>query len=432
MRRRVHHSAEILFATWEGGGNIPPTLEAARRMASRGHRVRLMADPCVEDETRATGVEFVPWTSAPGRRRRGELVEYMRDWDGCPAEVGFARLAEGLMCGPAGTFAADVLAELYRRPADVIVSSEMLFGVMMAAERAGVPLAILTANVSLFPIPGVPPFGPGFFPPRTEEDRRVQAQAAAEYRAMFNALLGPVNQARTSLGLPPLGDMFEQLEVADRILLGTSAAFDFESTGLPPRTRYVGPMLEDPTWVTPWCSPWPASSTEPLVAVAFSTTYQAQCQAVQCTMEALGRLPVHGLVTLGPAIEREQFDVPPNVVVCASAPHSRVFQEASVVVTHGGHGTVMRGLAAGSPLLVMPMGRDQNDNAARVVARGAGLMLAPDASSERIQHALRTLLDEPCYRRDAAALGEVLRADAAASPLAEELESLVPRRMRAA
>lgn len=432
MRKRLHQSAEYLFAVWEGGGNVPPALEAARRMAARGHHVRLMADPCVEDEARAAGLEFVPWTSAPSRRRRGERAEYMRDWDGCTAEVGFARLAEGLMCGPAGAFAADVLAELERRPADVIVSSEMLFGVMIAAERAGLPLAILTANVSLFPVPGVPPFGPGFFPPRTEEDRRVQAQAAADYRSMFNALLGRLNEARTTLGLAPLGDVFEQLDVAERVLLGTSAAFDFDSTGLPPGTRYVGPMLEDPTWVTPWSSPWPASSTEPLVAVAFSTTYQAQCRTVQRTMEALRRLPVRGLVTLGPAIDRERFEVPPNVVVCASAPHSRVFEEASVVVTHGGHGTVVRGLVAGAPLLVIPMGRDQNDNAARVVARGAGLMLASDASSDRIHDALRTLLDEPRYRRDAAALGHALRADAAASPLVDELESLVPRRMRAA
>src|SRR5207248_8948080 len=60
-----------------------------------------------------------------------------------------------------------------------------------------------------------------------------------------------------------------------------------------------------------------------------------------------------------------------NVHVCASAPHSELLKQAAVVVTHAGHGTVIRALAAGVPLVCMPMGRDQNENAARVVFRGA-------------------------------------------------------------
>ena len=46
-----------------------------------------------------------------------------------------------------------------------------------------------------------------------------------------------------------------------------------------------------------------------------------------------------------------------------------------VVVTHGGHGTVMKALAAGVPLVILPHGRDQADTAARVTARSAGIAL---------------------------------------------------------
>jgi UDP:flavonoid glycosyltransferase YjiC (YdhE family) len=43
-----------------------------------------------------------------------------------------------------------------------------------------------------------------------------------------------------------------------------------------------------------------------------------------------------------------------------SAPHDAVMKEVSIVVTHGGHGTASRALWHGLPLLVIPMGRDQN------------------------------------------------------------------------
>ncbi len=64
---------------------------------------------------------------------------------------------------------------------------------------------------------------------------------------------------------------------------------------------------------------------------------------------------------------------PKNVTLLHSAPHDLVMKEASLVVTHGGHGTVSRALIHGLPLLVMPMGRDQNDNAMRVEATAPGL-----------------------------------------------------------
>ena len=60
---------------------------------------------------------------------------------------------------------------------------------------------------------------------------------------------------------------------------------------------------------------------------------------------------------------------------------------AALVVTHCGHGTVMRALSHGRPMLCLPMGRDQNDNAARVVARGAGLRLGADAAPPAIRSA---------------------------------------------
>jgi UDP:flavonoid glycosyltransferase YjiC (YdhE family) len=80
----------------------------------------------------------------------------------------------------------------------------------------------------------------------------------------------------------------------------------------------------------------------------------------------------------------------------------------------------------------MPMGRDQNENAARVVARGVGLRLSPGATVEAIQRAARTLLDDPGYRARAAALGAQIVEDARRSPAIDVLEEIASRHSAAA
>ena len=64
------------------------------------------------------------------------------------------------------------------------------------------------------------------------------------------------------------------------------------------------------------------------------------------------------------------LDPPPNVTVVRSAPHTQALEHAAVAISHGGHGTTMKALAAGVPTLVLPLGRDQPDIGARRRALG--------------------------------------------------------------
>ena len=82
----------------------------------------------------------------------------------------------------------------------------------------------------------------------------------------------------------------------------------------------------------------------------------------------------------------------------------------------------MKTLAAGKPMLVIPHGRDQNDNALRIVSRGAGLSLPPSATTEEIRAALTRLLSEPSFAQAARALGAAVRREVENSPLISILE----------
>jgi UDP:flavonoid glycosyltransferase YjiC (YdhE family) len=154
-----------------------------------------------------------------------------------------------------------------------------------------------------------------------------------------------------------------------------------------------------------------------------SSTFQDQITPLQHVIDALGSLPVKALVTVGPALDVTVVRSAPNVTVVASAPHRQVLRDTAVVITHGGHGTVVKALAAGVPMVLMPHGRDQADTAVRVVTHGAGVALTRSARPDAIGAAVRQLLENPSYRAAAQRLGETIRRDAASDLLVTELEA---------
>jgi UDP:flavonoid glycosyltransferase YjiC (YdhE family) len=115
---------------------------------------------------------------------------------------------------------------------------------------------------------------------------------------------------------------------------------------------------------------------------------------------------------------------PKGVTLLPSAPHDAVMKEVSLVITHGGHGTVSRALRNGLPMLLMPMGRDQNDIALRVEARGAGLTLPPEASEAEIAAALARLTKESRFALAARRLQGAMAREITSERLVEEIEEI--------
>ncbi|WP_165186832.1 glycosyltransferase [Caulobacter soli] len=416
--------ARYLFTTWEGGGHVQPMLLVARDLAARGHAVLVLSDPCNESDAAALDVPFHPWTTAPFQTGKTRDDDRLKDHEADNPLAVIQRLLDRVMAGPALAYAQDTLAAIDTFAPDVVVSQELLLGPMAAAEAKGLPLALLAANVwSLPTMPGAPPFGAGMLPATSDEERGMHAMVGQMSRTFFQAGLPDLNAARAALGLAPLDDLFAQLDTAKAILLATSRAFDFAPDPLPAPFAHVGPYLADPAWAQPFTPP---PGDAPLVVVSFSSLYQAQEPALRAIIAALGDLPVRGVATTGPTIDPAEFEAPSNVSVVRSAPHGDLLKHAALFVTHAGHGSALRPLMAGVPLLCLPMGRDQNDNAARVAHRGAGLTLPADANSETIAAAVRRLLEEPAFKAAAETLGAAIRADEASRDAALVLEGLVP------
>jgi MGT family glycosyltransferase len=214
---------------------------------------------------------------------------------------------------------------------------------------------------------------------------------------------------------------------SNRILVCSSPSFDFAPSSIPGNVLYAGPQLDDAPSAASR-NPWAMPSGRPLVLVGLSSTVMRQEGLLQRIAQALGQLQVQGLITTGPAVDPALIAAPPNVTVTRWVRHADVLPGCSLIITHGGHGTVMKALTAGVPLLVVPLGRDQPDNAARVVHVGAGIRLRKNASVSALRTATARVIEDPRYRAAARRMASRLAAERDDNLVVDELEHVAAGR----
>ena len=257
----------------------------------------------------------------------------------------------------------------------------------------------------------------------------------------------------TSLGVPYVDVGYGTL--IDRALLiaaGTAAAPHWRACGLEPhplaglfRHLYIDPC--PPTLQNPeiadlkavqklrqtvaeqvdqrpsWMVALPHNQT---VYLTLGTIWNTDIDLFRLAIDALADR-VNLIVTIGRQNDPELFGPQPaGVVIRSYIPQDELLPWCDAAVVHGGSGTVLGALAHGVPLLVLPQGADQWNNAERVAAAGAGLrLLRDDVSIDAIRHAVRALLKEPSYRRTSTTIAGEIRVMPSAAEAMTRIEALI-------
>lgn len=408
-----------LFVTWEGGGNVPPVLGLAKRLLDRGHRVRILSEPCLQETIQSMGAEFLAFNKHFVRTDR--TVDIIQDWNAGPMNLA---TFDNIIVRPALDVAMETQAALKATPTDVLVADLMMIGSMIAAEALGIPRVALFHMPEYLPGPNRPPGGFGLNPKAGLTGRLRDRFLSSLFQHVTNRFLPRLNAVREQFNLVSMSSFMDVYHQADLRLIQTSQAFDLPILPLPANVRYVGPILDDPDW-SEWDSQsFPVDETKPLVLLSLSSTFQNQRQTLENAIAAMADLPIHGLVTLGPSMAKERFQGADNVTIASALPHSKILPNASAVVTHAGHGTIMSALAHGLPLVCLPMGRDQTDNAARIVYHGAGLKLSAKAKPQQIADAIQQVLNDPGFARNARRLRDAILSDVSDNQAVWELENI--------
>ena len=191
--------------------------------------------------------------------------------------------------------------------------------------------------------------------------------------------------------------------------------------GEPPSERIpIRPCDPEPANPPAWLGPMGA----PLIYVTLGTIFNNPA-LYRPLLDGLGALDGHAaaLVTVGRAGDTAAVGpVPERVRVEQYVPQAQVLPSCHVLVGHGGSGTTLGALAHGLPMLLVPKGADQFDNAVRCEEAGAAIVLTPDeVTADAVRDALLCLLDEPSFRSSA----ERVAAEIAAMPAPSEAAARV-------
>src|SRR5579863_9546354 len=128
----------------------------------------------------------------------------------------------------------------------------------------------------------------------------------------------------------------------------------------------------------------------------------------------------------GGVVEPGELVSPAHASVLNYAAHDPIMKRAALVMTHGGHGTAMRALRSGVPMVVIPgLAGDQPFVAAAVQEWGTGRALPGDADAAAMRSAAQEVLATPSFRLNAEARQRALAGVDGAVNAANEVEALL-------
>jgi MGT family glycosyltransferase len=194
--------------------------------------------------------------------------------------------------------------------------------------------------------------------------------------------------------------------------------------------RPLGPSVRlRPTLAVDGAAPaWLEGLREPLVYVTMGTVFNEGAD-FRPLLDALADVDVPALVTVGRDGDPGALGaVPAHVRVERFVPQGHVLPRCAAVLCHGGSGTVLGALAAGVPLVLLPQGADQFENADRCERAGVAVVLWPgEVTAAAVAAALRTVLRSPELGSAARALGAEIGALPDANEVASAVESWIAR-----
>lgn len=419
--------ARIVFVTWGSLGDLHPYLALAGELRDRGHDVAVATLRAWRPNVEAARIEFRPLRPdvAPDDPNAREIVRRLLDARGGPAYLFTQVFAPRIRETYEDTMAA-------ARGADLLVSHQVPLTTPIVAEQRGVrwvsgvllPMAFLSAYD-----PSTPPQAPWL--------RDVAALHPSLTRAVHalgrwatRPWVEHIHRLREDLGLPRGGNpVFEGQHSPWRVLGLFSRVLARVQPDFPPRTTITGFPFYDgavPRPIDPALRRFLESGDPPIVFTLGSSAVWIAEDFYRVSLEVVRRLGRRALFLAADQTDALRAVAPAGVGVFEYAPHALVMPRGSIVVHQGGVGTTGQALRSGRPMLVVPFGQDQPDNARRCAGLGVARSIPrPRYTVDRAVRELTRLLDDPAYARRAASVGEEVRAEQGAETACDLIEEVL-------
>jgi UDP:flavonoid glycosyltransferase YjiC (YdhE family) len=371
----VSRPLRIFLGAFGQPGHAFPMLALGAELARRGHDVTYETWENWRTDVEAAGMRFL---SAPEYRIVPTLEEPLE-----PYEVVYRA-------------AGETREQIQASGAEVVVHDILTLAPALAGELEG--LAVATLVPHLYPVnaPGFPPYSTGARLPRTPMGHWFWKWATAKMEDGLALGREQLNDTRRRLGLGPRPQFHGGLS-PELCLVATFPQLEYPRDW-PASVEVIGPLFWEPE--TPAVAI--PEGDGPLVLIAPSTAQDPYQRMLHAALAGLGGRP-RGLGDPGPlrvlaTTNRRPLSRPvapsANTTLVNWLSYAQTMPMADLVVLHAGHGTLVRALACGTPVVAIPHVGDMAENAARVDWAGAGVRLPWNLLSPRtLRLAVQRALD---------------------------------------
>jgi MGT family glycosyltransferase len=188
-------------------------------------------------------------------------------------------------------------------------------------------------------------------------------------------------------------------------------ALEFEVVGdKPSGLHYTGPFVHSEQ--RPAVEfPWERLDGRPLIYASMGTLQNGSEAIFRTIAEACAGLDSQLLISLGGGLDPARLGkLAGNPLVVSFAPQLEILKRAVLVITHAGLNTVLESLCEGVPLVAVPLANDQPGVAARVMARGACVVVPLQRlNAARLRKAVMLVLQDARYREAAQVLQRTIQ-----------------------
>lgn len=427
------HRRYALFVSIPLIGHLNPLIPQAEELARRGWHVALASTSEVRShvERQAKGVEFVdlgPLGAVAEQLQRTEVESALDQ----TYTRGTAKMTANFVELWPTMYDALLRAVSERRP-DVMIVNIMTFAAMDVADREGIPFIVNNPYLlAVLPSTVIPPVDrlPFYLSAKSVHDLTTVDLIRNRFLRLLapfalNQTLGKrLNALRMQKGRAPV-DLYSIL--ADRMII-TNSTFGIEyPRALSPLVFALGPMISQPEPLPEAYSAWFAEGP-PVVYANLGTLAMASRDVVVRMLSAFESTDFRVLWVLKKELQEaiRALKIPDNVRIESWVPSvSAVLSHDNVrvFISHCGVNSVYESLAAGTPIVGIPMMAGQREMAIRVQDAGVGLSVNKSTfTPEELRRAVLRVLQDDSFRRPIPALQSLFKLAGGAGRAADLIE----------
>ncbi len=428
-------SATVVFFPEGAFGPTNNCVGIGRVLRERGHRVVFVVEESFAGTLEAQGFEEALMRLGPPPAEPEVPGQFWKDFIRDTAPVFRLPTIEQLGGFLQPTWQALIDGSMYVEPRlraifgelepDVIVEDNVV--AFPAVATAGAPwVRIASCNPLELPDAAIPPVFSGY----DSRDRTGWEDFETERDVTHGEMWAAFDAFTRDAGGPPLPPRQFMFESPDLNLFLYPGEADYRrSEPLGPTWRRLDACVRetDETWE------WPAGfephrpDAGPLLYLSLGSLGSADVDLMNRLMGHLADSPYRVIVSKGP--QAELVNLADNMWGAEFVPQTKILPHVDLVITHGGNNTFTECLAAGRPMVVLPLFWDQYDNAQRANELGFGIRLDTyGCARDELLGAIDRLLVDHTLRTRMAAIGERIGSVPGTVTAADLIERLAVRR----